>query len=81
MDPAKVKAVAEGPIPEKHKRFQQFPGFANFYCRFIRKFSAIAAPLQPLTSTKAQFRWSEAANKAFKQLKSLFVSAPILIVP
>ncbi len=34
-----------------------------------------------LTSTKTVFRWSSAAHAAFTNLKSHFVSAPILIAP
>ncbi len=44
-------------------------------------FSQLAAPLTALTSTKTAFRWSEAAEAAFTNLKSRFVSAPILIAP
>ena len=48
MDLAKVSAVAEWPTPDGLKRVQQFLGFANFYRRFIRGFSSIAAPLHAL---------------------------------
>ena len=51
MDPAKVSTVAEWPTPDSCKKVQQFLGFANFYRRFVRGFSAIAAPLHALTST------------------------------
>ncbi|KAI3368434.1 hypothetical protein L3Q82_025448 [Scortum barcoo] len=38
-DPAKVRAVAEWPIPTNRKLLQRFLGFANFYRRFIRNYS------------------------------------------
>lgn len=47
---------------------------------FIRNYSKLAAPLT-LTSTKTTIRWSKAAKAAFSNLKSSFVSAPILIAP
>lgn len=81
MDPAKISAVAEWPTPDSRKRVQQFLGFANFYRRFIRGFSAIAAPLHALTSSKVQFQWSPQAETAFQNLKRLFTSAPILTMP
>ena len=55
MDPSKVSAVAEWTSPPNRKRLQQFLGFANFYRRFIRGYSQVAAPLTALTSTKSPF--------------------------
>ena len=81
MDPAKISAVVEWPTPDSRKRVQQFLGFANFYRRFIRGFSAIAAPLHALTSTQVQFHWSPEADAAFRILKHRFTSAPILTLP
>ena len=81
MDPAKVSAVAQWPTPDSRKKVQQFLGFANFYRRFIRNFSAIAAPLHALTSPHTPFLWSPQAEDAFQQLKTRFSTAPILTVP
>ncbi len=81
MDPAKVCAVAQWPTPDSRKKVQQFLGFANFYRRFIRNFSAIAAPLHALTSPQVPFQWSPQAEEAFQQLKVRFTTAPILTVP
>lgn len=81
MDPAKVSAVSSWPVPENRKKLQQFLGFANFYRRFVRNYSTVAAPLTALTSTKQPFTWTPAAEKAFCTLKSRFTSAPILQMP
>ena len=45
MDPAKVKTIRDWLPPPSLKDLQKFLGFANFYRRFIRDFSKIAAPL------------------------------------
>ncbi len=81
MDPDKVRAVIDWPVPDSRVALQRFLGFANFYRRFIRNFSQVAAPLTFLTSSKTRFAWSEAAQGAFDRLKGLFTSAPILITP
>ena len=81
MDPAKVSAVADWPTPDSRKKVQQFLGFADFYRRFVRGFSAIAAPLHALTSTQVQFHWSPEAERAFQILKHRFTTAPILTMP
>ncbi|KAG1943781.1 retrotransposable element [Pimephales promelas] len=81
MDPAKVQAVVDWPVPKSRVELQRFLGFANFYRRFIRNFSQVAAPLTALTSVKTCFRWSHSAQGAFDLLKNRFTSAPILITP
>ncbi len=81
MDPDRVKAVVNWPTPDSRKALLRFLGFANFYQRFIRNFSQLAAPLTALTSTKTTFRWSNAAEAAFTKLRGRFVSAPILRAP
>uniref|UniRef100_A0A3B3HRG1 Gypsy retrotransposon integrase-like protein 1 n=1 Tax=Oryzias latipes TaxID=8090 RepID=A0A3B3HRG1_ORYLA len=80
-DPVKIEAVSCWEQPTTRRKLQQFLGFANFYRRFIRNYSAIAAPLTQLTSTTRSYQWTPAAQKAFDTLKNLFVSAPILIQP
>ena len=42
MDPPKVSAVTEWPVPKNKRDIQSFIGFCNFYRRFIQGFSAIA---------------------------------------
>ena len=81
MDPSKVTAVSEWPQPTSRKHLQQFLGFANFYRRFIRDYSRVAAPLTALTSTTTRFKWTPEASTAFDLLKRLFTTAPILVQP
>lgn len=64
------------------KELQRFLGFANFYRRFIRGYSIIAAPLTSMTRRSSQFlKWTPAALQAFADLKSRFTTAPILHHP
>ena len=80
MDPAKVTAITEWPVPRSMKEVQQFLGFANFYRKFINNYSAIASPLTYLTrkAVKAtRFAWTPAADAAFLQLRQAFVAAPV----
>lgn len=82
MDERKVKGVLDWPLPQTLKELQRFLGFANFYRRFIRNFSIIAAPLTAMTKRHStRLKWSEEAEQAFKELKSRFTSAPILHHP
>ncbi len=47
MDPAKVRAVMDCPVPDTRTALSRFLGFANFYHRFIRNFSQVAASYGP----------------------------------
>lgn len=80
-DPVKIKAVVEWPILDSRRQLQQFLSFANFYRRFVRNYSQVAAPLTRLTSSKIPFIWSPETHSVFITLKQLFTSAPILIHP
>jgi hypothetical protein len=78
MDPEKVKAVVEWREPTNMKGVQSFPGFANFYRRFIRDFSKIMTPLTKLTRKDIPWEWGNAAQSAFEQLKQAMISQLIL---
>jgi len=56
-----------------------FPGFANFYRRFVKNFSKIVAPITRLLKKDVEFRWDDAAKKAFNELKTTFASEPTLV--
>ena len=79
MDPAKVKAVWDWPLPTMVKETQSFLGFANFYRRFIKGYSLMAKPLTDLTRKDTAFAMTQEARQAFDELKTKFMLAPILI--
>ncbi len=82
MDNSKVQSVLNWPQPTTVKELQRFLGFANFYRRFIRNFSTIAAPLTSLLKGGRQrLDWSPSAQNAFQRLKNRFTTAPILHHP
>ena len=55
MDPAKVSAILEWPIPKNVKEVQFYLGFANIYRKFIHNYSSLASPLTSLTRKTARF--------------------------
>ena len=82
VDPRKVAAVAEWAKPSSctDSDVRRFVGLANYYRKFVLRFSALAAPLTALCSPRASFRWGPAEQTSFDELKAALVSAPVLLV-
>jgi len=79
MSPGKIEAVLAWETPCLVTEVQSFLGFANFYRRFIKDYSRVAKPMTELTKkTEKKWEWTEEAERAFRELKESFTSAPIL---
>ncbi|KAL0199704.1 hypothetical protein M9458_002891, partial [Cirrhinus mrigala] len=82
MDETKVNAVRNWPRPKTLKELQRFLGFSNFYRRFIRNFSTVAAPLSSMIKQgNTRLTWTPAAAQAYDELRLRFTTAPILHHP
>jgi hypothetical protein len=81
MDPKKVEAVKQWPIPTNIKEMQSFLGLCNYYRRFIEGYSKIAAPLTDLTHKDTPFLWTSQTTEAFEDLKRRMTEAPVLCIP
>jgi hypothetical protein len=79
-DPKKIDAVRKWPKPTTLTDLRSFLGFCNFYRRFVRDYSKIATPLINLTK-KTPWRWTDAQDDAFEQLKTAMTTTPVLAVP
>ncbi|XP_047313756.1 uncharacterized protein LOC124917348 [Impatiens glandulifera] len=79
-DPEKLKAMETWPPPTTIKQLRGFLGLTGYYRRFIRKYGLIAKPLTDLLK-KGNFNWTEEAGLAFKHLKQLMMSPPVLALP
>ena len=80
-DPSKLSAIAEWPAPSNPTEVLSFHGLANFYRRFIRNFSGIAAPLTSLVKKTTPFVWGTTEETAFRTLKAALLAAPVLATP
>lgn len=80
MDIMKVNTIWNWKLPEKIKNVQAFLGFANFYCRFILRYSRTVPLLTDLTKTNVLHSWdvNESAEITFTTFKKAFTSGPIL---
>src|SRR5436853_304224 len=73
-----TQSVREWATPKNLRAVRGFIGFANFYRRFIRNFSAIAKPLTDLTKKDQPWKWGSEQQDAFDERIKAFTSPPIL---
>ena len=57
---------------------RSFLGLVNYYRRFIKSYSAIAAPLMDLLKKNRVWDWSSKCQGAFEALKRAVTEEPIL---
>lgn len=84
VDPDKIKVLAEWPLPRSRKQLRGFLGLANYFRKFVRHFSTIAAPLTALTSENVQYTWHNWRThelEAFNKLKQVLTNPPVLALP
>ena len=83
----KVQAIQEFPRPTSAKAVKSFLGIVNFYRRHVKNMAAIARPLTALTrkdkttGNTVIFEWNAECEEAFQTLKTMLMTAPVLIPP
>src|SRR5882724_6670902 len=78
MAPYKVQIIQDWPEPWKVKDIQSFLGFANFYRRFIFRYSEITVLVIHLTHKGTPWHFTDECHSAFETLKKAFTTAPVL---
>jgi hypothetical protein len=81
VDLAKVEAIMEWPAPMNVTEVHSFMGLSGYYRWFVEGFSKIANPIMELQKKNKKFVWTEECAEAFRRLKELLTTAPILKVP
>ncbi|UYV78360.1 K02A2.6-like [Cordylochernes scorpioides] len=77
-DPAKIEAVAKMPAPTNVHGVRRFLGMVNHLGRFVENLSEIVAPLNQLLVKGQDFVWDCSQERAFRKLKELLTTQPIL---
>jgi hypothetical protein len=81
VDPGKMKEVLEWKPPTTVSEVRSFLGLAGYYRLFIPNFSKIMKPITELLKKGNHYLWSEACDEAFKHLKKLLTTSPVLTQP
>jgi hypothetical protein len=78
VDPSKVKEVLDWKPSMTVSEVWSFLGLAGYYRRFILNFSKIVKPVTKLLKKENKYVWSDTCDEAFKLLKKLLTTSPVL---
>jgi len=81
MEKEKVDGVLSWLKPKNVKDIRKFLGLANYYRRFIKDFAQVARPMNMLTRKNIKWVWGESQQKAFDELKEVFMTKLVLVTP
>ncbi|KAJ9507837.1 hypothetical protein QJQ45_019250, partial [Haematococcus lacustris] len=80
-DPTKVKAVLDWPAPQDKHQLRSFLGTANYYRRLLHHHAHRVLPLTDLLRDEQPWRWGEAEQRAFADIKAAMASSPVVRPP
>ena len=69
VDPSKIRAILEWPVPQNVSEIRSFMGLAGYYRKFVEGFSKIAAPITSLQWKGMRYVWMDECDRAFQLLK------------
>ena len=59
VDEEKVNAIKEWPTTKSIIEIRSFHGLVSFYCRFVKDFSMLVAPLTEIVKKSVDFKWGQ----------------------
>ena len=81
LDPDRVSAIVNIPVPNDIKSLRSFIGMAQFCSRFIPHLNDLMSPLSNLLKKNTPFVWDDKCQTAFDQVKQSLMNPPILRAP
>ena len=91
VDPSKIESIKNAVAPKNITELQCFLGMINYYNKFYPNLASFAYPLYQLLKNRQNkkgkkdknipFIWTEVEEKAFREIKELLSTYPILTSP
>ena len=81
MDQDKVRAIQEWKTPTSLTELRSFLGLANYYRRFIMRYSEKVLPLTELLKKTHIWEWTSQCQEAFEGMKKMLSEDPVLAMP
>lgn len=77
-NPGEVRAITELTSPTNVAELRQRIGMINYLGRFLPDLSSVRHPINSLLRNDAVWSWGVAQEEAFKQVKAMLTTAPVL---
>ena len=81
VDDNKISAITSIAPPTNKTEIRAFLGITAFYRRFVPNYAKMALPLINLLKKNVPFLFDEKCDQAFRALKTVLTSAPVLKYP
>ncbi|WKA03681.1 hypothetical protein VitviT2T_021780 [Vitis vinifera] len=81
VDPDKIKAILDMPVPKTEKEIRGFLGRLQYISRFIARLTDICEPIFRLLRKNQPTIWNDDYQLAFEKIKKYLLSPPILVPP
>ena len=65
VDPKKIKAIEDWPVPKDVTDVRSFMGITGYYRRFIEGFSRITNPITSFPKKGNKFDWNQKCEDSF----------------
>ena len=80
-DPKNVEKVLSWPKPETAEEMAGFLGLCGYYAKFIANYTGVCKPLRDAAQRPGQLQWCDEMREAFKHLRRVLASPPVLALP
>ena len=77
-DPEKVRAINDMATPTCAQDLSRFLGKANYLSRYVPNYTSVTQLLRPLLRKDVEWTWSTSHDVAYRRIKDLIASAPVL---
>ena len=74
LNPKRMEAIKNMPIPDNVTKLQSFLSLANYYNLYIPNKHELRAPLNKLLSKNKKWCWTKECNNAFDEIKKCLLS-------
>ena len=74
----KCEAIRNLESPKTLKQTRVFCGMVNFLSSFLPNLRHLLIPIYNLQKKSKKFKWTQEAEKTFKEIKELLISPPVL---